>query len=87
MMIPTPCHIIDLDRLRYNLDQRIKKLRQNAGCTVLLAIKGFSADSILPYMQDYLDGISASGAFEARLGKKFSTNVYARIHLLIRKIR
>lgn len=69
MMIPTPCHIIDLDRLRYNLNQRIKKLRQNVGCTVLLAIKGFSADTILPYMQDYLDGISASGAFEARLGK------------------
>lgn len=69
MMLPTPCHIIDLDRLRYNLDQRIKKLRQDARCTVLLAIKGFSADSILPYMRDFLDGISASGPFEARLGK------------------
>lgn len=69
MMLPTPCHIIDLDRLQYNLDHRIKKLRQNAGCTVLLAIKGFSADTILPYMRNSLDGISASGAFEARLGK------------------
>ena len=69
MNLPTPCHIIDLDRLRYNLDYCIKRLRQEAGCKVLLAIKGFSADKVLPYMQNSLDGISASGAFEARLGK------------------
>ena len=69
MTLPTPCHIIDLDRLHYNLDNRIHHIRQRTDCTVLLAIKGFSADTILPYMRDSLDGISASGAFEARLGK------------------
>ncbi len=69
MVLPTPCHIIDLDRLQHNLDDRIGELRKKIGCTVLLAIKGFSADTILPYMHNSLDGISASGAFEARLGK------------------
>ena len=69
MTLPTPCHIIDLDRLHYNLDNRIHHIRQRTGCTVLLAIKGFSADTILPYMRDSLDGISASGVFEAHLGK------------------
>ena len=69
MILPTPCHIIDLDRLHYNLSCRINKLKQEVNCTVLLAIKGFSADTILPYLRNDLDGISASGAFEARLGK------------------
>lgn len=65
----TPCHIIDLDRLQSNLKGPIRKLREKTDCKVLLAIKGFSADTILPYMKDDLDGISASGAFEAILGK------------------
>ncbi len=69
MMLPTPCHIIDLDRLKYNLENRINQIKQKTGCTVLLAIKGFSSDVILPYMCNGLDGISASGSFEARLGK------------------
>jgi len=69
MMLPTPCHIIDLDRLQYNLENRIHYIKQKTDCTVLLAVKGFSADTVLPYMCGYLDGISASGAFEARLGK------------------
>ena len=70
MDISTPCHVIDLDKLRSNLEFPIKYIREETKCHVLLAIKGFSAPSILSYMRDGLDGISASGLYEARLGKE-----------------
>ena len=60
MNIPTPLHIIDLDRLSNNLSGTILKIKQKTSCNFLFAIKGFSSPYILPYMYDYLDGISAS---------------------------
>lgn len=68
---PTPCHIIDLDRLSENLAQ-VKKLRKLSGCKILLAVKGFSSPYIIEKMKSDLDGISASGLYEARFGKKLS---------------
>lgn len=67
--IPTPCHIIDLDRLEANLS-RIQQLKQVANCKILLAVKGFSAPYLFEYMGSTLDGISASGLYEARLGRE-----------------
>ena len=69
MNIPTPIHIIDLDNLLNNLTGTISKIRKETSCHFLFAIKGFSSPDILSYMSCYLDGISASGLFEARLGK------------------
>lgn len=66
----TPCHIIDLDCLSRNLNGPIKHIRTNAYCNILLALKGFSSSQILPYMATGLDGVSASGAYEAKLGKE-----------------
>ena len=68
--LPTPCHVIDLDKLRSNLEYSIKRIREESNCNVLLAIKGFSADTILPLMREGLDGVSASSAFEARFGNE-----------------
>ena len=68
--IPTPCHIIDLDMLRQNLE-RISQLKKMAECDILLAIKGFSAPYLFDIMKEVLDGISASGLYEARLGYEF----------------
>lgn len=67
--LPTPCHILDLDRLEQNL-AKIELLKQRTDCRVLLAIKGFSSPSLFPRLRHYLDGISASGLFEARLGRE-----------------
>lgn len=67
--LPTPCHIIDLDRLNENLD-RIQTLKLSSGCKILLAIKGFSAPYFFGPMRAVLDGISASGPFEATLGRQ-----------------
>lgn len=72
MQLPTPCHIIDLDHLNYNLENPIFQLRKEASCKVILALKGFSSDVILPYMVDKLDGFCASGLFEARLGREYT---------------
>lgn len=69
MNINTPFHVIDLDRLRKNLQSSIKSLREAANCNVLLALKGFSTPEILEGISDDIDGISASGAFEAILGR------------------
>lgn len=68
--LPTPCHIIHLDLLRENLD-RINRLKQESGCRVLLAIKGFSAPYLFGQMNQILDGVSASGLYEARLGCEY----------------
>lgn len=65
--IPTPCHIIDLDVLEHNL-KRVSKFKEFSGCTVLLAVKGFSAPYLFKMMKPVLDGVSASGLFEAKLG-------------------
>lgn len=68
---PTPCHIIDWDRLSENLAQA-EKLRDMSGCKILLAVKGFSSPYIIEKMKGFLDGISASGLFEAIFAKKLS---------------
>lgn len=74
MSFTTPCYVIDLDRLSKNLDN-ISKLQQQSGCKVLLALKGFSMARVLPFVLGRLDGLSASGAFEAKLGKEFQAVV------------
>ena len=74
MGFTTPCYVIDLDRLSRNLDN-ISKLQQQSGCKVLLALKGFSMARVLPFILKRLDGLSASGAFEAKLGKEFQAVV------------
>ena len=66
--IATPIHIVDTDILTKNLN-RLKLIRENTGCKILFAVKGFSCDAILPYIAQYVDGISASSFYEARLGK------------------
>lgn len=65
--IPTPCHIIDLDTLKQNLE-RISRFKEMSRCEIYLAVKGFSAPYLFDSMKPVLDGISASGLYEARLG-------------------
>lgn len=65
--LPTPCHIIDLDSLDANLS-RITMLKDLSGCNVHLAIKGFSCLGLFDRLKNVIDGISASGLYEAKLG-------------------
>ena len=65
--VQTPCFVLDLARLRANL-KTADRVRREAGCRVLLATKAFALPAVFPFMRDYLDGTTASGEHEARLG-------------------
>jgi len=65
--LPTPCFVLDMARLRANLETA-KKIRQESGCQILLATKAFALPAAFAMMRDYLDGTTASGEQEARLG-------------------
>ena len=67
--LPTPCYVIDEKKLKENL-QILKEVREEAGCKILLAQKAFSCFYEYPLIGRYLDGTTASGLYEARLGKE-----------------
>ena len=63
----TPCYVIQEEKLKENL-QILKDLRERTGCRILLAQKAFSMYSVYSLIGEYLDGTTASGLYEARLG-------------------
>lgn len=65
--IQTPAYVIDEAVLEENL-QILKKVKDQTGCKILLALKAFSLRASFPLIGKYLDGACASGVFEARLG-------------------
>ncbi|MEO0451866.1 MAG: carboxynorspermidine decarboxylase [Pseudomonadota bacterium] len=65
--IPTPCFVLDIARLKSNLETA-RRVREQAGCKILLATKAFAMPAVFPVMRDYLDGTTASGEQEAKLG-------------------
>lgn len=67
--VPTPCYIVNTGLLKKNL-QVLRSVKEQTGATILLALKGFALFSAFPLVRDYLDGVCASGPFEARLGRK-----------------
>jgi carboxynorspermidine decarboxylase len=67
--IKTPYHVVDIDRVIANISV-IETLKKHSGCKVLFALKCYPNDSIFPYINNALDGVCASGLFEARLGKE-----------------
>ncbi|MGL5435382.1 MAG: carboxynorspermidine decarboxylase [Lachnospiraceae bacterium] len=65
--LDTPCYVIDEDKLKKNL-QQLRAVAADTGCKILLAQKAFSAYAVYPMIAEYLDGTTASGLYEARLG-------------------
>jgi len=65
--IRTPAYVVDKRLLRNNLEI-LKRVQDQSGCKILLALKGFSMHSVFPVVGEYLAGITASSLFEARLG-------------------
>jgi carboxynorspermidine decarboxylase len=64
--IPSPCFVLDENRLRDNL-QLIDRVQKEAGVQIILAFKGFSMWSAFPIVREYLSGATASSLSEARL--------------------
>ena len=67
--VPTPAYVVDEAALTRNLEI-LEGVREAAGCKILLAQKAFSMFAIYPMIGWYLDGTTASGIFEARLGRE-----------------
>ncbi|NTV79002.1 MAG: carboxynorspermidine decarboxylase [Clostridiales bacterium] len=68
--ITTPYFLIDETLLENNL-KRLKTVIDQTGCSILLAQKCFSMYEMYPLIGSYLSGTTASGLFEARLGKEY----------------
>ena len=67
--LKTPCYVIDEKQLKKNLSI-LQKVEKDTGCKILLAQKAFSCFYEYPLIGQYLSGTTASGLFEARLGKE-----------------
>ena len=67
--LKTPCYVIDEDRLERNLKQ-LRSIMDATGCKILLAQKAFSAYALYPKIGLYLNGTTASGLYEAKLGRE-----------------
>ena len=67
--VKTPAYVMDERLLIHNL-QILKEVREKTGAKILLAQKAFSMFSVYPLISQYLDGTTASGLYEARLGKE-----------------
>lgn len=66
---PTPYFLVEEERLIENLSL-LRQVSRVAGCKILLAQKAFSMFHVYPLLRQYLQGTTASGLYEARLGKE-----------------
>lgn len=72
----TPAYVADVRVLRENLT-KAKRIKDEANIEIVLATKAFSMFSVFPIMREYLDGTTASGLYEAKLGHDhFGKNVH-----------
>ncbi|EQB10131.1 carboxynorspermidine decarboxylase [Sphingobium quisquiliarum P25] len=67
--VPSPAFVVDEAAIRRNLSI-LAGIRDRAGIKVLGALKAFSMWSLGPVVAQYLDGVCASGIYEARLGRE-----------------
>lgn len=67
--IPSPCYVLEEAKLLKNL-ALLDHVQQQAGVTIILALKGFSMFSAFPIIRPYLKGTTASSLFEAMLARE-----------------
>ena len=67
--VKTPCYVISERALAKNLDI-LDGVMKHTGCKILLAQKAFSNFATYPQLSKVLCGTTASGLYEARLGRE-----------------
>lgn len=67
--VPSPAFVVDAAKIRANLAV-LRHIGDASGAKVLAALKAFSMWSLGPTVAHYLDGVCASGLYEARLGRE-----------------
>lgn len=65
--LPTPCFVVDEALIEKNL-RILSGVMQRTGAKIILAQKAFSMTTLYPLIGEYLNGTTASGLFEAKLG-------------------
>ncbi len=68
--VESPAFVVDAAKIRSNC-QILANIRDEAGCKVFAALKAFSMHSVAHFLGEYLDGVSTSGLWEARLASEF----------------
>jgi carboxynorspermidine decarboxylase len=66
-MLKTPCYIINTHKIIQNCEI-LESVKKDTGCKILLAQKAYSCYQTYPLIANYLDGTTASGINEAKLG-------------------
>ncbi len=64
--IPSPCYVIDIKRLKNNLE-KIKRVQDETGVNIILALKAFAGYPLFPLISEYVKGATASSVSEAEL--------------------
>ena len=64
--IPSPCYLLEEERLIANLEL-LKRVQEESGCKIILALKGFSMWSTFDLARQYLPGCTASSLYELKL--------------------
>ena len=68
--VDSPAFVVDAAKLRANL-RILADIGERSGTKMLSALKAFSMWSTAPIIGEYLDGVCASGLWEARLASEF----------------
>jgi len=72
----TPAYVLDVAALERNL-ATVARIKRESGCKILLATKAWAMPAAFPLMRDVLDGTTASGEYEARMGaEEFGKEVH-----------
>lgn len=66
-MIPSPCYVLELNKLLHNL-KILDEVQKQSGAKILVALKGFAFWQSFDLVGKYLCGSTASGIYEAKLG-------------------
>ncbi len=63
---PSPCYVLEEEKLIANLNV-LRRVQQEADCTIILALKGFAMWSAFDVVKQYLPGCTASSLWELKL--------------------
>jgi carboxynorspermidine decarboxylase len=67
--IRTPAYVLDVAALKRNV-ATAARIKREAGCKILLATKAWAMPAAFGFLRDTLDGTTASGEYEARMGRE-----------------
>ena len=74
--VPTPCYVLEEERLRANL-AIMDRVQRESGASIILALKGYAMWSSFPIIREVLPGCTASSLNEARLAaEKFGRQLH-----------